>query len=305
MTGTVYLLIHGAAVSWLAPAPLSWLTRRGTNPRLCVAAWLTAMAAVVVSWIAAMIVVVVPLVGDGPSSSMVVLCLELLGVPERVATLGPVGTVGLLAVGLGVSTVVALGVTRTMHALRIRSAEHADAARMVGTPTAEAGVVVVSGAQRAAYCVVGRPHAIVLTTAAVAALDGPQLEAVLAHERAHLVGRHHHLLMVLRALAARLAHLPVFTRGAAAVAELLEMCADDHAARRHGPRPLVAGMLALASPAPPAGGLAVASTATAVRAHRLLEPAHRSTRWCHRAATSAVIAVTIALPVVVNLLCHH
>jgi peptidase M48-like protein len=144
-----------------------------------------------------------------------------------------------------------------------------------------------------------------VTTAAVAALDGPQLDAVLAHENAHLAGRHHQLLMVLRALAARLAHLPLFARGAAAVADLLEMCADDGAARRHGPRPLVAGMLALASPPPPTAGLAVAATAAAARAHRLSTPARRSTRWCHRVATSAVITVTVAAPVVVNVLCHH
>jgi len=139
----------------------------------------------------------------------------------------------------------------------------------------------------------------------VAALDGPQLDAVLAHENAHIAGRHHQLLMVLRALAARLAYVPLFTRGAGAVAELLEMCADDRAARRHGPRSLVAGMLALAAPPPPAGGLAVAATATAARAHRLLVPARPSTRWCHRVATSAVIAAMIAAPVVVNVLCHH
>ncbi|MCV7136828.1 hypothetical protein H7J06_28065 [Mycobacterium hodleri] len=49
----------------------------------------------------------------------------------------------------------------------------------------------------------------------------------------------------------------------------------------------------------------MAATATAARARRLLEPARRSTRWCHRVATSAVIAATIAVPVVVNVLCHH
>jgi Zn-dependent protease with chaperone function len=305
VTGSVYLLLYGALVAWLAPSPLTRLTRRGTNPRLGVAAWLTAMAGVVLAWIAAMVVAVVPLLSGGPTSSAVVLCLELLGVAERRATMGTPGAVGLLAVGVAVSTVVAVGVGRTVAGLRAGSAEHADAARMVGTPTAAAGVVVVSGDRPAAYCVVGRPHAIVVTTAAVAALDGHELDAVLAHENAHLAGRHHQLLMVLRALAARLAPLPLFTRGAAAVADLLEMCADDRAARHHGPRPLVTGMLALASPPPPAGGLAVAATATAARAHRLLQPAGRSTRWCHRVATSAVIVATIAAPVVVNVLCHH
>lgn len=305
MTSTVYLLLYGAMVSWLAPAPLSWLTRRGTSPRLGVAAWVTAMAGVLVAWVVAVVVVAVALVRGGPNSSVVVLCLELLGVPEREAMLGAFAATGLLAVGVLISAVVTVGVGRTVLGLRAHSAEHADAARIVGTPTEIDGVFVVAGERPAAYCVVGRPDAIVVTTAAVQALDGPELDAVLAHESAHIAGRHHHLLMVLRALAASLAHLPLFTRGAAAVAELLEMCADDTAARRHGPRPLVAGMLALASPLPPASGLAMAATATAARARRLLNPACRSTRWCHLLATSATIAATIAAPVVVNVLCHH
>ena len=305
MTSTVYLLLYGAMVTWLAPAPLSWLTRRGTNPRLGVAAWVTAMAGVLVAWVVAVVVVAVSLVRGGPDSSVVVLCLELLGVPEREAMLGAFAATGLLAVGVLISAVVTVGVGRTVLGLRAHSAEHADAARIIGTPTDADGVFVVAGERPAAYCVVGRLDTIVVTTAAVRALDGRELDAVLAHEGAHIAGRHHHLLMVLRALAASLAHLPLFTRGAAAVAELLEMCADDTAARRHGPRPLVAGMLALASPLPPSGGLAVAATATAARARRLLDPAGRSTRWCHRVATSATIAATIGAPVVVNVLCHH
>lgn len=305
MTSTVYLLLYGATVTWLAPAPLSWLTRRGTNPRLGIAAWVTAMAGVLVAWAVAVGVVAVSLVRGGPNSSVVVLCLELLGVPEREATLGAFAATGLLAVGVLISAVVTVGVGRTVLGLRAHSAKHADAARIIGTPTDADGVFVVAGERPAAYCVVGRPDTIVVTSAAVRALDGPELDAVLAHEGAHIAGRHHHLLIVLRALAASLAHLPLFTRGAAAVAELLEMCADDTAARRHGPRPLVAGMLALASPLPPVGGLAMAATATAARARRLLDPACRSARWGHRVATSATIAATIGAPVVVNVLCHH
>lgn len=41
-------------------------------------------------------------------------------------------------------------------------------------------------------------------------LNRAQLKAVLAHEDAHLSGHHHHMLMVLRALAATLPHLPLF-----------------------------------------------------------------------------------------------
>ena len=294
MTSTVYLLLYGAMVSWLAPAPLSWLTRRGTSPRLGVAAWVTAMAGVLTAWVVAVVVVAVSLVRGGPNSSVVVLCLELLGVPEREAMLGAFGATGLLAVGVLISAVVTIGVGRTVLGLRAHSAEHADAARIVGTPTDTDGVFVVAGDRPAAYCVVGRPDTIVVTTAAVRALDGAELDAVLAHEAAHIAGRHHHLLMVLRALAASLgapsAVHPWRGRGGRAAGDVRRRQGSP-AAR---PRPLVAGMLALASPLPPAGGLAMAATATAARARRLLDPAGRSTRWCHRVATSATIAATIA-----------
>ena len=169
MTSTVYLLLYGAMVTWLAPAPLSWLTRRGTNPRLGVAAWVTAMAGVLVAWVAAVVVVAVSLVRGGPDSSVVVLCLELLGVPEREAMLGAFAATGLLAVGVLISAVVTVGVGRTVLGLRAHSAEHADAARIIGRPTEADGVFVVAGERPAAYCVVGRPDAIVVTTAAVRA----------------------------------------------------------------------------------------------------------------------------------------
>jgi hypothetical protein len=96
----------------------------------------------------------------------------------------------------------------------------------------------------------------------------------------------------------------LFPRGAAAVGELLEMCADDRAAHRYGGPTLVAGMVKLAGPVAPAG-LAVAATAITRRANRLLMPAHPGALRWHRATAWATIAVTVAAPVVVNLICRH
>lgn len=306
MTTAAYLLLYGALVTWLSPPLLSRLTRRGLSPRLGVAAWLTAIVGVLLAWAAAITLIVVTGLTGLPGSSAIVLCLELLGVPEQVATLGRVSLLALIATGLLISTVVAVKVCRSVLGLRSRSREHAHAARLIGVPTDKPDVFVVTAEWPAAYCVVGRPNAIVVTSAAVETLDDSQLAAVLAHESAHISGRHHHLLMVLRALAGSLPHLPLFTRGALAVAELLEMCADDSAARRHGTRPLVAGMIRLAGPLPQlAGGLAVAATAVIARADRLLDPAHRGTRWCHQLLVSATIAATVTAPIVINVLCHH
>ncbi|CAN5484452.1 M56 family metallopeptidase [soil metagenome] len=306
MTTAAYLLIYGAVVTWLSPPLLSHLTRRGVSARLGVALWLTAITGALLAWAAAITLIVSTGVGGLPHSSTLVLCLEMLGVPEKVATPGPLSVLLLIAIGLVVSTAVSIKAGRLVLDLRARSREHAHTARLVGQPTGRDDVFVVTADRPAAYCVVGRPNAIVVTSAAVQKLDQRQLAAVLAHENAHISGRHHHLLMVLRALAGALPHLPLFTRGAVAVGELLEMCADDAAARRHGTRPLVAGMIMLAGPQPHlAGGLAVAATAVFVRANRLLDPAHRATRRCHQLLVSTVIAAIVSAPVIVNLLCHH
>ena len=58
--------------------------------------------------------------------------------------------------------------------------------------------VLVEHSQPAAYCVAGRQPMLILTAGAVQALDTGQLDAVLAHERAHLTGRHHRLVAMAR-----------------------------------------------------------------------------------------------------------
>ncbi|WFR74658.1 M48 family metalloprotease [Prescottella defluvii] len=110
------------------------------------------------------------------------------------------------AAALVTAAVVALALTgvrlaRNLSASRRSTHGHARAARLVGRPIAGHDAVVLDAPQRAAYCVAGRPNAIVVTSAALDALDDGQLGAVLAHERAHLTGRHPQVLAVVRALA--------------------------------------------------------------------------------------------------------
>lgn len=302
MTGAAYLLLYAAAVSFLSPPLLVRLTRRGLSPRWSVAVWLTAVLGALGGWTVGIALILAAGLRSFPHSSALVLCLELLGVPETVARTGPLSWSIAVVGGVVVSTIVVVKVGRSIIGLRRRSRAHAEAARIVGAPTEQSNVFVLDAERPAAYCVVGRPDTIIVTTAAVATLDDHQLAAVLAHEDAHIAGRHHHLLMVLRALATHLRHLPLFTRGADAVAELLEMCADDAAARRHGIRPLVSGMLSLAGPTP---GLAVAATAVAARARRLIDPADRTSLRCNRIALTAAVVVMVGAPIVINVICHH
>ena len=66
------------------------------------------------------------------------------------------------------------------------------------------------------------------------------------------------------------------------------------------------GLLTLAGPHPPlADGLAAAGTAVVARATRLAEPARPGARWRQRLALAATMAVTLAAPALIELLCHH
>ncbi|WP_333894816.1 M56 family metallopeptidase [Mycolicibacterium gadium] len=304
MTAAILLLVYATLVTWVSPPLLSRLTCRGVSPRLGVAAWLSAITGALLARAAAVTILVAAGVQGLSNSSAMMFCLKLVGLPA--AAPSPLSMAALIVIGLVASAVVTVKVTRAVRGLRLHSREHAHTARVVGVPTDRPDVFVVAADRPAAYCVVGRPHAIVVTSAAVETLDEAQLAAVLAHEDAHLSGHHHHLLMVLRALASSLPLLPLFTRGAAQVADLLEMCADDSAARRHGTRPLIAGMIMLAgSASSPVAGMAVAANAVIARVTRLMDPAQRGTRWAHRLLVSATISAIVTAPVVVNMLCHH
>lgn len=176
---------------------------------------------------------------------------------------------------------------------------------MVGRPGHQPGVVVIPADQPAAYCVAGQPDTVVVTTAALERLDETQLAAVLAHENAHLTGRHHQVHMLLRALAASAPRLPLFSAAAGAVAELLEMCADDAAARGHGRMPLLGGMLALSGQrSVTAAALGAADTAVLTRVARLSAPAPGRTRWRHAVALITVTGLSILTPLAVGLACH-
>ncbi|MGQ9347080.1 M56 family metallopeptidase [Mycolicibacterium gilvum] len=306
MTSGLWLLVYGTALAWWAPMLLGRLTRTGLSPQMGVASWLTAVATTVIAWVFAVVLIGVAALDGLRNSSTVALCLELFGLSEHGGLPGLSGSIALTVAGSAVSAIFLLKTGRSVARLRSRSREHADAVMLVGRPTTCPGVVVVDAPRPAAYCVSGRPPAIVVTSAAWSALERSELAAVLAHEQAHIAGRHHQVLIMLRAVATALPWVPVMKQSAPAVAELLEMCADDAAARRYGVNSLLGGILAMADTHPvPAEGLAAAGTATAARAMRLAEPASSRARWTQRAVLGLAMTAMLGAPGLIELLCHH
>jgi uncharacterized membrane protein/Zn-dependent protease with chaperone function len=296
----VGLLLYSIAMLVAAPPLLRALTCSGNAPRLGVATWLSAIGTVVGSWLATAVLIIVEVISHwAHPRTIAASCLARL---QRTisgdAGIAPQITLVVIAAGATVAAAITgVRLATAVLGMRARAHEHARAVRLVGHRTSEADVVMVEASKAAAYCVAGRPPAIVVTSAARAALDDRQLAAVLAHERAHLAGHHAVIVSALRALAAVFPRLNLITEGAQQVSRLLEMCADDVAARRHSSRALLSGLITLCT-AGPAEALAAADLAVVARAERLARPPQESVRVKTRAALAGVIAIMAAVPLI-------
>ncbi|HUN31864.1 MAG TPA: M56 family metallopeptidase [Trebonia sp.] len=306
MTAGLTLLGYAVAVACWAPAVLARLTSGGASVRPGLAAWLSAMASVVLAVGIAATLITAAAAAAWPTLTRV-LCQQVAGTtctPQVYRSALYSAAVALLAALVILAALVALWRygRRTRRAVA-RTRRHARAALLAGRELAGTGAVILDDPRPVAYCVAGRPAAIVVSSGALAVLDPPQLAAVLAHERAHLAGRHHLLATLTRGLAAALPFVPLFVRGAEEVARLAELAADDTAARSVGRPALVAALLAIATGnavpgAPPAarGALAAAALAVPARVERLLDPPGRRTVAVVTLALALVSIALIALP---------
>ncbi len=216
------------------------------------------------------------------------------------ATYGPPGGATVVGLGLALAGAVAARTALTalthVRAASLQALRHAQTARLVGHAEPTLGAVLVEHDLPAAYCVAGRQPTVILTTGAVQALEPGQLDAVLAHERAHLTGRHHRLLAMARIGREVLPFLPLMRDAEEHVARLVELHADDAATRARDPRLLATALVVLAT-ASPAPALAAGATDSVQRIHRLLgpsEPLGRPRRHLLR-ATAAALALTPVL----------
>jgi Zn-dependent protease with chaperone function len=189
-----------------------------------------------------------------------------------------------------------------LRAVRGQAVRTAQAVRLVGRPEPELGAVLVEHLQPAVYCVAGPHPTVVMTTGALQALDPGQVDAVLAHERAHLACHHHRFLAIARIGRQVFPFIPLMRDAARQVARLAEMHADDAATAGRDTRPLAAALVVLAwagaGPVPETPALAAAGTDAVYRIQRLLAPAEplgRVRRHLLRAAAAGLALVPLAL----------
>ena len=297
MTIAAVLVAYAACVGTLGSRMLSRARWTARAPLLAIVTYLAAGWSVVAALgLAGLTLAVHATALSGGLSHLIGACVLRLR-----ATYGTPGGATVAGLGLTLAGAVAARTAFTtvthLRSTGQQALRHAQTARLVGRPEPALGAVLVEHSQPAAYCVAGRHPTVVLTTAAVQALDPGQLDAVLAHERAHLAGRHHQLIALAKIGRRVLPFLPLMRDADAQVARLAEMHADDAATRTSDPRSLATALVALATAASPAPALAAAATDSVQRIHRLLGPAEplgRARRQLLRAA-AASLALTPGL----------
>jgi Zn-dependent protease with chaperone function len=291
----VALLVFAVAVATVGVAGLRRARWTEHVPGLGIIAWQTLSGSVLVALLLAGLSLSVPTTEMGGSlADLLHACAAVIraqyatpgGAALHAAGATSTAALAVRAAYLLVTDLVGARRAREQHLYRLRLAARRDDsidALIVEHPTA------------AAYCLPGRVSTIVLTSAALAALDDAELAAVLAHERAHLRGRHHLVLAAASALARTLPFLPGLSTARAEQASLLEMVADDEAAE-FGTRVTVARALVhLAEGSVPAVAFGAAEVAAAARVHRMLG-AKRRVGLGRCTAITAAILLTAAVP---------
>lgn len=268
------LAAHHVAAGTAAVLVSLWLLRgRWTysHPRAALVLWQLSSLALIVSIVGALLAFGLAPFGSG-------LLPALVELPSRFHELDlwHLGAVGL---GLMVGGWLVINQLLCLFSTARARARHRLLLQLVATPESEArgrDALVVDHPAAVAYCLPGRTPHIVVSAGARQLLTAEELDAVLAHERAHARERHHLVVAPFQALRRLLPASTLLTRVCSTIELLVEMCADDRAARSRGREPLASALERFSANGngggTPAGALAVADTPVLARIRRLRNP---------------------------------
>ncbi|WP_433509724.1 M56 family metallopeptidase [Nonomuraea sp. CA-143628] len=301
----LYTIVAAIWLPELGRRAARWAERA---PRLAIALWQAAGASVLASAVLAALAFAVPadVVGHG-LAELFAICADML---TDGSGLTWTSAVGLSAAALLMARAAYCGAAVLLRA-HVERREHAAMLDLLGRHDNDLGAVVIDYAERLAYCVPGRRAKMVITTGALHTLAPEQVTAVLEHERAHLRGRHHLVLAAAEALARAFPGIPLFERARTEITRLIELLADDVAARRHPRAQIAAALVRLATGRAPAFTLGAGGETALTRVRRMLNP-EAPLRRRERLAGLAAVAVLLGGPAMVALvpgvssfLAHH
>lgn len=225
------LLLCAALIAVAAPPVLARLSL-SLPPRAGLAMWLGSLAAVIVFAVLAVVVMVWP--GHAPAESVIETAMRCLSALVHTTPHWFTDPAALIAAAAGGAALTRIVTTARRHhksGQRIRT-YHRDVVAMVArTDDSDMPVMWLDHPVPLAYSVDGRPGMVVATEGLAQTLTAAQQRAVLAHEYEHLRGKHHRMIRLCAVMAAALPRVPLFVAAAGAVATLVELAADEAAAR--------------------------------------------------------------------------
>jgi Zn-dependent protease with chaperone function len=289
LLGLLTILLVGPFSVWLATA--SWTSRA---PRSAVLLWQSIGLSATLAGIGAGLCIAVGRYHVGFAAGVSDLVKGALGGHPLVG-LGLPDALGLtLAADLGIVLVSVLG-TVMIRTIRAR-ARHRRLLNLLARAAPEfPGTDLLDDPRAVAYCLPGRRPRIVISAGAIQILTSYELAAVVAHEQGH-AEKHHGLVMLpMAGLSNLFGWIPYAKLAPRSVAGLLEMAADDFAARKHSPISLAAALVRMTSSGRvPSCAIPFAPRIGQQRVHRLLDANRTSPNTA--LATILLACAVIAVP---------
>lgn len=273
----------------------------GSAPRTMLALWVAATAAWVLSCAALLALLAAELLGPAVKGVLAA-CIDVLQALERNHAGWGIGAGAALAV-VALLRLLWTAARQGRAGLSWRRTHHSGLlARAQRRRLHDQPVWLLDTAAPDAYCVPGSRGGVVITRGALDMLTDAQARAVLAHEQAHLRGRHHLIVGWVRLLDRAFPGVPLFRAAAQDVPVLVEWAADDRAVRAVGMHPLVhaLGSLAQAAPAGAPQTLSIGGACPVERVRRQVRRPAGCRPWRGRVLVAAT-SVAVTLPLVLTL----
>ncbi|TQL68884.1 Zn-dependent protease with chaperone function [Nocardioides albertanoniae] len=296
MISAALLLVFAVTAGTWGAAMLTQSTWTTSAPRLAIAAWQALASSVLLSLLALGIALSIGFQHvRGDIARLFDLCAENLKHGYSSPGGAFLATLGLATAGVLLGRILWCAFRVSLQDRRERRARVA-VLDVLGRSDIVPGVLVLDHEAPYAFCIGGKRHRVVVTSGLLATLDKREIDAVLAHEAAHLRQRHHLALVTCRALFGALApFFPAFRAAMRHVHLFAELSADDCARRQIGARSLRSALERLAVLPSPTGAMAASGSDVEQRLRRLDDNA--VTLRSHVAIfTGLAIATLVVIP---------
>ncbi len=242
------------ALAWPLPILLSRASWPARSPGLALVLWQSIALTGGLSMIGALFAY--GLLGFGTSALAGIRSLSVHAGSGTVPAGMTFGQVLALAAAFLLAGHLLLNLAATFLRARVQLRRHRHLVALLSEPSADRpGTRIIDHEAPVAYCLPGATtSATVLSRGLISLLEADQLRAVVAHERAHLLQRHHLVLLAFRSWRSALPWFPIATRAETAVGLLVEMLADDEARRQVDDRTLAMAIALVGSAHGPVTG---------------------------------------------------